>query len=106
MSCIIFISLESQETSGDMASSVQKYVYDWEYLDIVLVAVQDFAVLFFISIIFQSVDDYQVYTIKDEKWILCAVNDLGTCKVPHLSSSSSKTVCKIISNILLFFLKR
>lgn len=102
----MFVSLESQETSGDMASSVQKYMYDWEYLDIALVAVQDFEILLFIRIIFQSLDDYQVYTIKDEKLVLCEVNDLGTCQVPHLSSLSSKTVYKIISSILHFFLER
>lgn len=105
-SCITFISLESQETSGDAASSVQKDMYDWEYVDIALVAVQAFTVHLFTSIIFQSLDCYQVYTIKDKRWVLCEMNDLGTCQVPNLSSLPSKTAYKIVSSILQFFLRR
>lgn len=105
-SFIIFTGLESQEVKGDMASSVQKYMYDWEYVDIALVAVQAFAVHLFNNIIFQSLDQYQVYTIKDERWVLCEMNDLGTCQGPNLSSLSSKIVYKIVSSILQFFLKR
>lgn len=79
-----------------MASSVQKDMYDWEYVDIALVAVQAFAVHLFTSIIFQSWDHYQVYAIKDERWVLAKMNDLGTCQVPNLSSLSSKIVYKIV----------
>lgn len=66
-----------------MASSVQKDMYDWQCVDIALIAVQAFAVHLFTSIIFQSIN-YQVYTIKDERLVLCEMNDLGTSQVPNV----------------------
>lgn len=58
-------------------------MYDWQYVDIPLVAVQAFAVHLFTSIIFQSIN-YQVYTIKNERLALCEMNDLGTSQVPNI----------------------
>lgn len=103
--CVVFISLGSQETSSDMATFVQKDMYDWEYVDLALVAVQAFAVHLFTSTIFQSLDHFVFSTIKDERWVLCEMYDIDTCQVPNLSSLSSEIVYKIVSSILQFFLK-
>lgn len=67
---------------------------------------QAFEVHLFISIIFQSLDHCQVYTVKDETSVLCEMNILSTCQILNLSSLYFKIMYKIVSSTLILPLEK